>query len=383
MKSPPLLILFANLKGNLGDFAILHAMLVDLERRYPGREVHVLSHGHQKIDDRRLEAFRNQSHPAFIYRGTTPYRRPSRMLSVIKRIGLEKWLSGKLIDRMSDEFGGRDSLLSAGDYEAIFLAGGEQWGGFSSGINMFAILQAVSRQNRNVFMFPFSIKRQVLNSYSEDRLKSCFSRISGNLVVRDSRSGETMRRISPRVINGADCVFLLADSVASVAAPERGNDNVVIIATTEADGSRGGELLSTIKTLIAGGYRVRLLTTCEKEDARDMLMLSRTLGIDYLTPSTWQEAVAEFRSAALVVTNRLHCMIFTFFADVPLLPLLNREKVLGVFRDAELPHSIANVGNLTPAKVAESVNDSEHILGKMRTYLERVRELNLDTRALP
>ena len=100
----PVLILFANLKGNLGDFAILHAMLVDLEKRYPGSEKHVFSHGHQAIDDARMEAFLRQPHPPFVYKGKTPYWRTPRILSVIKRIGLEKWLAGKLIDRLSCEF---------------------------------------------------------------------------------------------------------------------------------------------------------------------------------------------------------------------------------------------------------------------------------------
>ena len=188
-----------------------------------------------------------------------------------------------------------------------------------------------------------------------------------------------MKQISPRTANGADCVFSLADLAESLPSPPSTDDNVVMIAVTEADGSRGGELLVTIKSLIAEGFRVRLLTTCEKEDARDMRMLSQTLGIDFLTPATWQEVVTEFRSAALVVTNRLHCMIFSFFADVPLLPLLNREKVLGVTRDAELPQSLSHIRELTPDKLLECSNAREHIQSKMRNYLEKVRKSDINS----
>jgi polysaccharide pyruvyl transferase WcaK-like protein len=107
-------------------------------------------------------------------------------------------------------------------------------------------------------------------------------------------------------------------------------------------------------------------------------MLSRTLGVEFLAPATWQEVVSEFKSCAMVVTNRLHCMIFTFFADVPLVPLLNREKVVGVFRDAELPHALNHAAELTPARVAEFLRDEGRIRGQMGAYLEKVRRSHLN-----
>lgn len=371
----PVLILFANLKGNLGDFAILHAMLVELGRRYPGREIHVVSHGQHGVDQARLEAFRRQA--PFVYKGKTPFRRIPWALSIFKRIGLERWLSGKLIDRQSDQFAAKFPASATADYEAVFFAGGEQWSGFSNGITMLAVLCAMSRSNRNISIFPFSVKRRLLQSYSTRRLESCFSRFSGNLIVRDSHSGEIVKHFHPGVVNGADCVFSLADLAENLPAAPRPDADAVMIAVTEGDGSRGADLLVAIQGLQAAGYWVRLLTTCEREDAKDLQMLSRTLGVEYLAPATWQEVVSEFKSSAMVVTNRLHCMIFTFFADVPLVPLLNREKVVGVFRDAELPHALSHAAELTPAKVAECLGDRERIRDRMRAYLEKVRRSQL------
>lgn len=377
MTPMPILILFANLKGNLGDFAILHAMLVELEKRYPGSEKHVVSHGHRAVDEARLAAFCARSHPPFIYKGRAPFKRVSKALSMLKRVGLERWLAGKLVGRFRHEFAKEFPVAAAGDYEAIFIAGGEQWSGSANGICMLAVLCAVSEINPNVFMFPFSVKRKLLESYSQDLLKSCFSRISGKLVVRDSHSGEIMKTICPGVVTGADCVFSLAGMTSDLPAVQQ-DGKVVMIAVTEANGSRYRDLLGTIKSLIAGGYRVRLLTSCEREDGRDMLMLSRTLGVEYVAPLTWQDVVTEFRSAALVVTNRLHCMIFAFFADAPLIPLLNREKVGGVFRDTGLPYALSHASELTPEKVAEWTKDGERIRCKMRTYLEKVRKSDLN-----
>ena len=55
---PAIAIILANLKSNIGDFAILHAILLDLQQNYPGRAVHVLPLGHYQIDEGRIAAFR-------------------------------------------------------------------------------------------------------------------------------------------------------------------------------------------------------------------------------------------------------------------------------------------------------------------------------------
>ena len=377
MPQPAVLILFANLKGNLGDFAILHAMLVDLERRFPGREKHVLSHGQHPVDEARLEAFRSQPHPEFIYKGKAPFERLPGVLSVIKRLGFEKWLRAKLIDRLSKEYSHTGIIGAAADYEAVCFAGGEQWSGFGNGVNMFATLSAVARLNSKVYLFPFSVKQKLLQTYPENRLRSYFSMFSGNLVVRDSHSESIMKGINSRVLLGADCVFSLGETAAAIPSVRAAQDKLITLAITEADGSRGPDLLVPVKRLLEAGYRVQLVTTCEREDAKDMEMLSKTLGIPYLAPATWQEVVAEFRASSLVITNRLHCMIFTFFADVPLLPLVNREKIIGIFRDAALPYSLSGMQKCTPEKISECLAEPEAILGKMRKYLEDIRLLKL------
>ncbi|WP_275783720.1 hypothetical protein [Pararhizobium gei] len=41
----PVAVIYANLKGNIGDFAILHSMLLDIRERHPGRAVDAYSHG--------------------------------------------------------------------------------------------------------------------------------------------------------------------------------------------------------------------------------------------------------------------------------------------------------------------------------------------------
>lgn len=370
--SRAVLILFANLKGNLGDYAILHSMLEEVKSRHGDVVVHVMSHGQHGIDDSRFEAFRRMALP-FEYKGRTPFRRVPKSLSLFKRIGLGKHLARRLIERYAEEFSALSPAESAMEYEAIYFAGGEQWSGYSNGISQLAVLHAVARSGAPLGLFPFSVKRRLWDTFDERILRESFACFGDRLVTRDSRSAETMRSIHEHVELGADCVLALVDlgtAVPSFQDP----DGVITIALTEGDGSRRAEVHEMVRGLLEGGNRVRFLTTCEREDDADMRAISQDLGVDYLRPQSWQEAVAGFKASAMVVTNRLHCMIFTLFADVPLVPLVNREKVRGITRDAQLPHSLDRASELTAEKATAYLAESEVILSAMRNYLAEVRE---------
>ena len=374
MKPLPLLILFANFKGNLGDFAIFQAMLESLDRRYPGHEKHVFSLGHKEVDEHRLACFLAAPHPPFIFKGKSPYRRVRGIPRRFRRSGLAKWWAGRMIDRLAREFGRLEPLSKTCGYEAVFLAGGEQWGGFSTGINQFAILEAVSRVNREVFIYPFSVKKDLLAGYFRERLEGLFARIVGARVVRDGGSGETLRVICPGVVVGADCVFSLAPRE-PISASLPLAETTVVLAVTEAENSSRHELEATICSLTAAGMRVRLLTTCECEDGAHLAELSRNLGIDFIAPATWQEVVEEFKAASVVVTNRLHCMVFSFFAGVPVVPLRNREKVAGICRDAGLTSWVDRIVEFTPEKAVECSAVGAATLAEMAAYREQVRKL--------
>lgn len=368
MNRAPLLILFANLKGNVGDFAILHAMLLDLERHYPGHPVHVCSHGQHEVDHGRLKALKETNPPPFEFIGQLPHGRMPRALSILKRIGLSRWLGDRLMSSWAEKFKSIAPVSKAAEYEAMFIEGGDQWSGFSNGTTMFAVMCAMADRNPNMFMYPYSVKSRLLDTYSKERLVSCFAKFAGRLVVRDSNSGDVMRQLRSDVVSGADCAFLL-DEVASRLPPaENPEDNLITLAVTSGKGAKVQDIQACALALKQQGYKVRLLTTCEREDAVDLIPISKEIGVEYLAPLAWQDIVMEFKRSALVVTNRLHCMIFTFFADVPLLPLLNRDKVVGVHRDAKLTHAIRDIVELTPAKAAECLRDREKTVAEIRAY---------------
>jgi polysaccharide pyruvyl transferase WcaK-like protein len=166
---------------------------------------------------------------------------------------------------------------------------------------------------------------------------------------------------------------LIGDTMASP--PPSPDRPVVILAVTRSTGSSRDEMLTTIRALRQEGIHIRLLTTCVSEDGESLSRLATELGVDFIAPATWQGVVDEFKSSSLVVTNRLHCVIFAFFANVPVVPLRNREKVAGLSRDAGFSRSIGSISELTPEKALECIGNAATIHGEMRRYLAKVRTL--------
>lgn len=123
----PVAIIFANIKGNIGDFAILHAMLVDLRRLHPERPLHVFPHSCHNIDQLKFDAFRAADVPNFtlcspIFSRELPF--PLKLLSYAGLWPLARMIFVRMLDRESS-----CNVERFTDYYAIFVAGGHQWSG--------------------------------------------------------------------------------------------------------------------------------------------------------------------------------------------------------------------------------------------------------------
>jgi hypothetical protein len=123
--APAVSIVYANLKGNLGDFAILDAMIRQLARRYPGRVIEVFSQGRLPVDDDRFRVFRERVGSPFTYKG------PLASLPLPPQTGLLQRVRRRLEGRARTQ--GQQVRWAAGELEAVVadsgLGGHEGTGG--------------------------------------------------------------------------------------------------------------------------------------------------------------------------------------------------------------------------------------------------------------
>ena len=112
-----------------------------------------------------------------------------------------------------------------------------------------------------------------------------------------------------------------------------------------------------------------LMTTCWTEDERYFKPAAERLGVPYLAPDTWQDAIAELKASSLLTTNRLHGIIFAALSGTPVLAVTNRQKTKAFAADAGLPMSIDSIAAVTPEIVAECLSRRVEILDAMQRYL--------------
>ena len=364
----PVAILFANLKGNIGDFAILHAMLLELRSRFAGHPLHVFSHQFHGVDEERLSAFR-RSAPEFDFVGTT--YGPGRRRSLGRLIPLfRSWpvVQAREVRALAARSIPDASLFR--DYEAIFLAGGAHWSGTRVGLSMFGTLVAVHHHNDRIYTFPFSVNPSLRKYNSASALKQYFSMIRSPLIVRDGKTKAIMDELGLATILGADCVFSLQD-IADQIEPTGGREHsrIVFVVT----GSSVKDLELAIRRIGRPASQIALLTTCALEDGKALEALSGKLQVAYHAPTTWQDAVAELKASSLVVTNRLHGLILGSFAKTPLLPVADRQKVEAFAMDAAMPHSLAGLHLLDRERLERCLRDRDLILERMAQYQRRTR----------
>lgn len=367
-------IIFPNLKGNIGDFAILDAMLRDIARRWPDAKRDVFLPRNRRKDEARLQAFRDAGAPHFEIAGAT--FQPDNSRHPLERFGLRRTAQtariGLLAEASSDE-----AAVFAG-YDAIFIAGGDQWNGRLLGRAMFGSLAAIRAVNPAIYAFPFSVHPRILKFNSPAALRRMFGQIVAPLPIRDSISRAMMFDLGLVVADIPDCVFSLTEAAREVAPmPDRDGERVILAATGSA------QALRAATAALVPYCAVELLTTCVSEDGAALDALGAEFDIPVRAPMTWQETVAEFASAQVVVTNRLHGLILGALAGALLLPLTDRKKSEAFALDTGVPWSAESPAALTHVDITACVDRREAMVGAVRGYRDRAVETLAATRFGP
>ncbi|MBO3762478.1 polysaccharide pyruvyl transferase family protein [Ciceribacter sp. L1K22] len=364
----PIAVIFANMKGNLGDFAILHAMLLGLGNKNPGTSIHVYSHPMRRDDAKRMEAFRLAA-PTYEYCGPSYGSKPGKLTMMALKLGV---LPGGLaaVIRASAEKWTKD-FRSFSKYSAVYVAGGEQWNGRGLGALMFASLKALRGLGVPVYCFPFSIKPKLSKLYSPQQIKELFSLLSEPLVVRDVTSADFLAKFGVASAVGADSVFALETEVSKIPPAEGRDASRVLLAVT----GNYANIAAAASTLKSAGYKVEAITTCEIEDKENLERLRRELGVGYWAPSTWQGFVSEVKASQLVVTNRLHGVILSVLSGSLLYPVTDRNKVASFVKDARIKHYAVSLSALGETQIADALIARQDTLRLTSAYLEGRRSL--------
>lgn len=367
-------IVFANLKGNIGDFAIFDAMLRSISNAYPDHTIDVYPHAFLNVDEQRLSAFLAEGEIDFEIVGETFYFPTPEILKRFFRFGFWPYIQRYLVFQSAKKSYAHAERFS--DYDAIFISGGDHWNGMKLGISMFGTLRAIASHNKNIFAYPFSLNPAVQTYNKKNDLRRYFSLIRQPLIVRDSTSQDFLAGLGIETVLGHDTVFELSRIAKNIVGlPNRDSGRVLLVLAKGDDRKiRQTSMHRLIEDLQSSGHTVELLSTCELEDKEIFESEARHFGITARAPITWQETVAELRQSSIVVTNRLHCLILGTFAECTLFPVADREKSKAFVRDTQLSHYANCVDEISNEALEAAIHDRDQIVGLMRAYREASAE---------
>lgn len=364
-------IIFANLKGNVGDFAILEAMLRDLSGRFPSHVIDVYPHPVASVDKIRFEEFQRLG-PSFDLKRKTAFDTKTAYWQKVGRKSREKLDPSREIFSFVERFSPFFSKFS--QYEKIFVAGGEQFVGPRLSVCMFATLFCIHEFNKNIYAYPFSVRPGILNLYQGDALSGYFGLLRKPIVVRDGITKGMFDKLGIESVVGLDCVHGLMNLARSIAPQQGRRQNRIIYAVSGQNNF--AELCAGLEQVVNSGRDVELLTTCYPEDGSVIRKIAETFAIKWHAPMSWQETVSEFKVSSLVITNRLHGLILGSLAETALLPVADRKKPEAFVADAEMPHYVKSPELINSELLQKVDADRTLIIQRMADYRNKAALLH-------
>lgn len=363
-------IVFANLKGNVGDFAILEGMIRQMARRYPGQAIEVFSQSRLPVDEDRFRVFREGVDVPFTYKGPLTNLSVSSSSGLLGRVQRKllgaAWVQGRQVRWAAGELEAVVDESGLGGHEAVFFPGGALWSGGELAVNLFGLLQALVGRGVAVYTFPFSVDRSVLRKNKVADLRRYFSWLSGPILVRDGGSGDTLGLAGVNSSLMPDVAFSLPHRDRPKPA-ERSRPRVGLAIAGSREPNRA-MFEGVLKSLRAGGVDPVLVTTCLPEDGEILESMAAALDLPLLQPLGWRDAVREFQALDLLLCNRLHGLVFAILGGTPIIPMVNREKVAGLARDAGLSRKVERLEQVTADAVKEWVREAEEVVIEMTRY---------------
>ncbi|MGJ8653983.1 MAG: polysaccharide pyruvyl transferase family protein [Opitutaceae bacterium] len=352
-------ILCSNLKGNLGDFAIAEAIALAAQRYLGECRIQLYYHANKAVDQTRLQVLLDESDAKFDLIQPAPYFRRPRLLRIFCRLGLSnraysKW-HNLAVARVAKKYRKCDSFYTAvSQSDLVLFAGGAQWGRGDLNLNMFAQLHAIAGTNCPVRAFPFSLSNATVKCNGAAGLNALFQPLSQPIFVRDGISHSCLQKAAVEAELVSDCVFSLSayfDSKWDSESSDSGQSAKVFISLTQSGDVDAPSVVALVQSLKSASLEPALFSTCEVEDRPFYEQIQRLTDVKVIYPLSWKQAVKELSCCRFVITNRLHCTIFSALSGTPVVPVTNRSKSKAYVKDADLPCSLDEVGGIDSAQI--------------------------------
>jgi polysaccharide pyruvyl transferase WcaK-like protein len=153
-----------------------------------------------------------------------------------------------------------------------------------------------------------------------------------------------------------------------------GQGKQVYVSVTRSGATTAQGVVDLFDRLRLAGLEPVMFSSCESEDRPlidSVLALSEE---KVVAPVSWKASVRLFANAACVITNRLHCLIFSALAGAAVVPIANRQKALAYAEDAGLDYAPAEIADITAKGILDYLRTLDEVRDRQRLFLEASAE---------
>lgn len=346
-------ILFANLKGNLGDFAILDSMIESLTKRHSHSHIDVFHHPFFEPDYEII--YRHfGSDQKFNLIVDYPRLTLSKIESMLLKLDPTKRYARQCVKAYAQKI--EAYLKPFSPYDEIYFCGGDQWCGQALSISMFGSVLGSRSASQNISTFPFSVKANLDRFHAKRHILEYFNNLISPLAVRDHMTSAILN--SMRITNQFKNDSVLKNwtpikqfnSSKTKTANIREKSRVLFILK-----GNPSNMPAIFKSLKDGAYDVEFLSTSEAEDKAYSQEIESRFGYKTLYPKSWPEAVRIISEYDLVISNRLHGLIFSVLAGIAVLPVADRNKTRAFATDYNIPIFVTSIFELSDEHIRRSL----------------------------
>jgi polysaccharide pyruvyl transferase WcaK-like protein len=346
-KRKSFVLLFANFGGNLGDLAILECTIAWLNATFAGCRVLV-----SPLSDRRSPALQAQLKSRYENVSMLEAFGPSLpQFPSLQR----KWpfanerILAPIFLRFLINRARRSSLAVAfRSADAVLGVGGGHWSGFDKPMNMLALFRVASELCKTVVLLPQSLPEAI--SPGVKRLMPAALGNVAAIYLRDPTSLQAARDAQlPRT-------RLLPDTVLLSDPPQLGRERpghpptvAICLRWNTARLREDGwtDLEKAAQMIRSRGARLLTFTTHASEDASITRRWTSMPGLDHVPVDSIDNVLSVLASADIVISDRLHALIWATVVGTPIVPVLSLPKVRGYARYLRTPIAVAHFGELS------------------------------------
>ena len=388
-----ILLLCGNFRGNLGDYAIMYATVLMINRLVDKCEISISYHGFTGVDIERTKAFIQTLPDNCTIIGPAPWYRPILLNRILRRIGLnKKQLSGFLFRYANFKYSRSREFISLfnGVDMAVISGGGHYVSPFLTA-NILSQINIATKKCAHTVCFPQSVTENLFDTMDISIIKHVLSKVD-YLPLRDKVSYRIMKKLSPHNTHHiSDVVFSLYGKITDIRKHGESLSKRVAFMLT-GRGKWGGEKYAQELNLAMGairqaGYLPALITTTDSVDSVYLDDFGKIFpNVEMYRPDTWQELIVLLHDFDLVLTNRFHGIVFSILAKVPVVPVIDITKTEHMRQTIGLDIFLKNEQGLDSVFLEYALENRSEIIKLQEKYLEKaiqqLDKFSVDLKAL-